>query len=63
MTTIVVVPAAEMLFTGNVILLLILLVATVTIFFRHWDNFGRLRNGTEIRLRDTKDGRYKIKNQ
>jgi glycerol-3-phosphate acyltransferase PlsY len=60
MTTIVVVPAAEMVFTRSAILLLILLVATVTIFFRHWDNFGRLRNGTEIRLRDTKDGRYKI---
>lgn len=60
MTTIVVVPAAETFFTRNPILLMILLVATVTIFFRHWENFGRLRNGTEIGFRSTRDGKYKM---
>lgn len=53
------VPAALGLLTGNVVLVLILCVATAVMLGRHWENLVRIKNGTEIGLRES--GKYKVK--
>lgn len=60
-TTIVVVPVWEGIETGTLILPLILLIGTAVIFYKHRENFVRLRNGTEIGLRSTAKGEHKVK--
>lgn len=61
MSTIIVVPAATLLLTGNVILTLILCVPTVVMLFKHRDNFVRIRKGTEVGLRSAIKGEHKMK--
>lgn len=61
MSTIIVVPAATLLLTGNVILTLILFVPTVVMLFKHRDNFVRIRKGTEVGLRSAIKGEHKMK--
>lgn len=53
------VPVALGILTGNLILPLILCVATAVMFFKHWENLVRIQNGTEIGLRES--GKYKVK--
>ncbi len=53
------VPAALGILTGNLILVLILCVATAVMLGKHWENLVRIKNGTEIGLRDS--GKYKVK--
>jgi len=60
-TTIVAVPIWEGIESQSFILPLILLIATAVIFYKHRENFTRLRNGTEIGLRSTAKGEHKIK--
>lgn len=60
-TTIVAVPVWEGIEKGTVILPLILLIGTAVIFYKHRENFVRLRNGTEIGLRSTAKGEHKVK--
>ncbi len=60
-TTIVVVPVWEGIEKGSVILPVILLIGTAVIFYKHRENFTRLRNGTEIGLRSTAKGEHKVK--
>lgn len=59
--TIVVVPVWEGIESGTLILPLILLIGTAVIFYKHRENFVRLRNGTEIGLRSTAKGEHKVK--
>lgn len=61
MATIVVVPVWCGIETGDLLLALILCVGTVVIFLKHWENFGRMLNGTEIGLRSTAKGEHKVK--
>ena len=61
MATILVVPVWCGIETGDLIFALILCIGTVVIFLKHWENFGRMRNGTEIGLRSTAKGEHKIK--
>jgi len=58
-TSIVAVPVFIGIWEKSWILAAILLVATLTIFFRHWENIGRLLNGTEIGLRSTAKGDHR----
>lgn len=59
-TTVTVVPVWMGLSSQNWILPLILLIATAVIFYKHRENFTRLRNGTEIGLRSTAKGEHKV---
>ena len=45
------VPAALWFLTQSVVLLLILLIASGVIIFKHRENFPRMLNGTELGLR------------
>lgn len=47
--------------TGNLIMPLVVCVASVVMFFKHRDNIVRLRNRTEIGLRSTIKGENRIK--
>lgn len=60
-TTITVVPVWMGISAQNWILPLILLIATAVIFYKHRENFTRLRNGTEIGLLSTVKGEHKVK--
>lgn len=53
------VPVAMGILTQDLILPLILCVATVVMLFKHWENIQRIRLGTEIGLRDS--GKHKVK--
>jgi len=53
------VPVALGILTGNLILVLILCIATAVMLGKHWENLVRIKNGTEIGLRDS--GKYKVK--
>lgn len=53
LTTIFVVPVYMGISTHNLILPLLLLIATAVIFYKHWENVPRMLNGTEIGLRRT----------
>ena len=61
MSTILVVPAATLVLTGNLILTLILCVPTTVMLFKHRDNFVRIRKGTEVGLRSAIKGEHKMK--
>ena len=54
-------PVAIWLLTGDGGILLILLIATVVIFCKHWENILRIRNGTEIGLRSVMKGKHRMK--
>ena len=54
----VVVPVALGILTGNWIQSLILSVATAVMLCKHWENLVRIKNGTEIGLRNA--GKYKV---
>lgn len=61
MSTVLVVPAATLILTGNVITTLILCVPTVIMLFIHRENFARIRKGTEVGLRSALKGEHKMK--
>lgn len=61
MSTILVVPAATMILTGNLIVTLILCIPTVVMLFKHRENYTRMRNGTEVGLRSGLKGEHRIK--
>lgn len=60
-STIIVVPVATLVLTGNVVLTLILCVPTVVMLFKHRDNYDRIRKGTEVGLRSAIKGEHKMK--
>ena len=60
-TAVVLVPVWMGIRDGDLILPLVLLVAAVTIFFKHWENIKRILNGTEIGLRATARGKHRVK--
>jgi glycerol-3-phosphate acyltransferase PlsY len=60
-STIVVFPAATLILTGNLIMVLILCIPTVVMLFKHRENFSRIRNGTEVGLRSAVKGEHKMK--
>lgn len=45
----------------NMIIALILCVATAVIIYKHWDNYVRIWKGTEIGLRSAAKGEHRIK--
>lgn len=47
------VPVALLILTGDGVQSLILSVATVVMLFKHWRNLVRIKNGTEIGLRNS----------
>ena len=53
------VPAALWFLTGDLTLVLILCIATAVMLVKHWENLVRIKNGTEIGLRES--GKYKVK--
>ena len=55
----VVVPVALGILTGDWIQSMILGVATAVMLCKHWENLVRIKNGTEIGLRDS--GKHKVK--
>lgn len=60
-TTITVVPVWMGYSSGSWVLVLILLVATAVILYKHRENITRLRNGTEIGLRSANRGEHRVK--
>lgn len=61
MTTILIVPVAEAVLTGSVILALLLCVPTAVMVFKHQDNFRRILEGTEVGLRSAAKGEHRMK--
>ena len=61
MTTVFSVPAYLGITQRNWIIAVILLAGTAVIVFKHWENFGRILNGTEIGLRSTIKGKNRVK--
>ena len=53
------VPVVLWLLTGDWVQSLILCVATAVMLCKHWENLMRIKNGTEIGLRNA--GKYKVK--
>lgn len=53
------VPVVLGILTGNWIRSLILGIATAVMLVKHWENLVRIKNGTEIGLRES--GKYKVK--
>ena len=60
LTTIISVPV-YMIFTRGWIIALIILIATAVIFVKHWENYPRMLNGTELGLRSAIRGDNKLK--
>lgn len=60
LSTIVVVPAYTALVSHNLMLALILCVATVVMFLKHWENIVRIAKKEEIGLRSTVKGEKRI---
>ena len=60
LTTIITVPV-YMIFTRGWIIALIILIATAVIFVKHWENYPRMLNGTELGLRSAIRGDNKLK--
>ncbi len=60
-STIVLVPTYTAIVSHNLILALILCVASVTIFCKHWENIGRILRREEIGLRSTIRGDHRKK--
>lgn len=61
MTTILIVPVAEAVLTGSVILALLLCLPTAVMVFKHQDNFRRILAGTEVGLRSAAKGEHRMK--
>lgn len=61
MTTILIVPVAEAVLTGSVILALLLCLPTAVMVFKHQDNFCRILAGTEVGLRSAAKGEHRMK--
>lgn len=61
LTTIITVPVAVGILTHSLIAALILLVATAVIFIKHWENFIRIRNRTEVGLKNAIRGDKRVK--
>ena len=59
LTTIISVPV-YMIFTRGWIIALIILIATTVIFIKHWENYPRMLNGTELGLRSAIRGDNKL---
>ena len=53
------VPVALWFLTGDLGLVLVVCVATAVMLCKHWENLMRIKNGTEIGLRNA--GKYKVK--
>ena len=62
-TTIVTVPVYMGITTHNLILVLILLIGTCVILYKHRENFPRMLNGTELGLRSAIRGDNKLDKQ
>lgn len=60
-STIVAVPAYTALTTQNYILTAILCIGTLVIFYKHWENIGRLIRREEIGLRSAARGDHRVK--
>ena len=60
LTTIISVPV-YIGFTRGWLIALILLIATAVIFVKHWENYPRMLNGTELGLRSAIRGDNKLK--
>lgn len=60
LTTIISVPV-YMAFTQGWLIALIILIATAVIFMKHWENYPRMLNGTELGLRGAIRGDNKLK--
>ena len=60
LTTIISVPV-YMAFTRGWLIALIILIATSVIFVKHWENYPRMLNGTELGLRSAIRGDNKLK--
>ena len=60
MTTILLTPLYLGIAQRSIVLAAILLVATGVIIVKHLENFKRIRNGTEIGLRNTAKGKNKV---
>lgn len=60
MTTILLTPLYLGIVQRSIVLAAILLVATGVIIVKHLENFKRIRNGTEIGLRNTAKGKNKV---
>ena len=60
LTTIISVPV-YMAFTRGWLIALIILIATAVIFVKHWENYPRMLNGTELGLRSAIRGDNKLK--
>lgn len=60
-TAIIIVPVWMGIATRGVITPLILLIATCVMFLKHRENIARLRSGTEVGLRSTAKGEYRMK--
>lgn len=54
-------PVGIGIFAGNLLVPLILCIATVVMIFKHLENIERIRNHTEIGLRSTAKGENRIK--
>jgi len=61
LTTILAVPAYLGISGRDLLLALILLIATVVIIYKHWENFRRIFNGSEIGLRSTIRGEKRVR--
>ena len=60
-TTVVTVPVAMGVLAQSVVLAMIICVATAVIIFKHRENYKRIRNGTEIGLRNAAKGKHRVK--
>ena len=61
LATITIVPIYMGIAEHSILLSLILLVGTAVIFYKHWGNFVRIYNGTEIKTRRAAKGEYRTK--
>lgn len=59
-TAAVAIPAYFTYMTGSIRLLMLLLIPTVTMILLHRDNYRRIRSGTEIGLRATREGKHRV---
>ena len=62
-STILLVPTYTAITTHNLLLTLILCIATGVMFFKHWENVVRIATGKEIGLRSTVKGENRVDKQ
>lgn len=60
-TTIAVTPIYFGIAAQSMIVALVLLVGSITIFYRHWENIRKIRSGTEIGLRSTLKKEHRVR--